>query len=496
MENDSKDDQDLKTTANRGMIQSRVFSPVRREFMSVWMMAGDLIAFAAAGLLAIQLRLWIGEAFSSQQIYFDLWPLLFIFPMVYAVGGLYPGVGITPVEEMGRLTRSTSAVMIAITAVLFFIQQGVSYSRLLFVFFWAAALILVPVIRFVSRRFGLRFKVWGESVALIGFGPQGKKVLAYLRSNQLSGLIPVVIVDGDAAQNCDWSDDPRLPRIHMEELIQDHLLLKRMGIQNVVIVPNETPAALQQLLVNEEKFSLRRLILISNLGWAGGSAVRPLDLQGVLGLEMERNLLKPVDRLVKRGIELMIVLGGSIVAVPVILLCTLLVRLDSPGPIFYRQKRLGRHGRDIYVVKFRTMIPNADAVLEECLNCDEERRAEWDATHKLINDPRVTRIGVFLRKTSLDELPQLWNVLKGEMSLVGPRPIVQGEMKHYQESFGLYSQVFPGITGLWQVSGRSDTSYANRVELDEYYIRHWSIWLDIYILIRTIWVVIKHTGAY
>jgi lipopolysaccharide/colanic/teichoic acid biosynthesis glycosyltransferase len=142
------------------------------------------------------------------------------------------------------------------------------------------------------------------------------------------------------------------------------------------------------------------------------------------------------------------------------------------------------------------MVQDADRVLQEYLEKNPALREEWESSYKLKNDPRITRVGKFLRKTSLDELPQLINVIKGEMSLVGPRPIVDDEVKFYGKSFRLYTQVLPGMTGLWQISGRSDTSYDYRVSLDEYYIRHWSIWMDFYILVRTVWVVLKHSGAY
>ena len=142
------------------------------------------------------------------------------------------------------------------------------------------------------------------------------------------------------------------------------------------------------------------------------------------------------------------------------------------------------------------MVPDADHILEEYLAHDEALRAEWETNHKIKNDPRITRIGQLLRKTSLDELPQLLNVIRGEMSLVGPRPIVEEEIQYYANSYRLYTQVRPGLTGLWQVSGRSDTSYPHRVSLDEYYVRHWTIWMDLYILIRTCWVVLKRNGAY
>jgi lipopolysaccharide/colanic/teichoic acid biosynthesis glycosyltransferase len=142
------------------------------------------------------------------------------------------------------------------------------------------------------------------------------------------------------------------------------------------------------------------------------------------------------------------------------------------------------------------MVMNGDQVLLQYLAQHPELALEWERNQKLKDDPRVTRIGKFLRRTSLDELPQLWNVLKGEMSLVGPRPIIQEEVARYGDRFSLYTQVYPGLTGLWQVSGRNDTSYDERVRLDTYYVRNWSLWLDIYLLARTAGVVLAGRGAY
>jgi lipopolysaccharide/colanic/teichoic acid biosynthesis glycosyltransferase len=164
--------------------------------------------------------------------------------------------------------------------------------------------------------------------------------------------------------------------------------------------------------------------------------------------------------------------------------------------VFYGQERLGLGGRRFKAWKFRTMHSNADALLERYLQENAAARQEWQATHKLKHDPRVTGIGYWLRKTSLDELPQIWNVLVGEMSLVGPRPIVEAEVPKYGDHYKDYASVVPGITGLWQISGRNNTTYPQRVAYDAYYVRNWSPWLDAYILACTIRVVLLGEGAY
>jgi Undecaprenyl-phosphate galactose phosphotransferase WbaP len=189
------------------------------------------------------------------------------------------------------------------------------------------------------------------------------------------------------------------------------------------------------------------------------------------------------------------VLAGTLL-LPILLIIALALKLESRGPAFYRQNRLGRGGRAFRLWKFRTMVPEADRILREYIENHPECAREWERERKLKSDPRVTCIGRILRKTSLDELPQLWNVIRGEMSLVGPRPIVRDEIPKYGEGFPLYKQVLPGITGLWQVSGRNDTSYLDRVALDSYYVRNWSPWFDIYVLARTVRAVLVGAGAY
>ena len=198
---------------------------------------------------------------------------------------------------------------------------------------------------------------------------------------------------------------------------------------------------------------------------------------------------------IKRGLDATIALTALGLLLPLLAVIALLVwGHDGRSPIF-RHMRLGRHGRPFACLKFRSMVSNGDAVLTQHLAADPEARAEWEATFKLTRDPRVTTLGQVLRKTSLDELPQLWNVLRGEMSLVGPRPIVQAEVARYGADFETCFSVPPGLTGLWQVSGRSDTGYAERIALDRAYAARWSLARDVAILIKTVPAVLSQRGS-
>ncbi|MEJ6393530.1 sugar transferase [Gymnodinialimonas sp. 2305UL16-5] len=203
-----------------------------------------------------------------------------------------------------------------------------------------------------------------------------------------------------------------------------------------------------------------------------------------------------VGGVAKRCLDFSMALFALLVLSPLLLFVILAIKLTSPGPVFFGHERVG-FGRNTFKCwKFRTMCVDADRVLSECLASNPELRAEWDATQKLKDDPRVTRLGRVLREYSVDELPQLFNVLLGDMSFVGPRPVVDAELVRFGDSAPLYLSARPGITGLWQISGRSDTSYSERVQLDAQYVTRWSLWQDVMIVLKTVPVVLGARGSY
>lgn len=213
----------------------------------------------------------------------------------------------------------------------------------------------------------------------------------------------------------------------------------------------------------------------------------------------------PVDRLpfglfryrvIKRCLDILLIMVSAPVILLVLGVVSAMVVISSPGPIFYSHRRIRRHGAFFSMWKFRTMCVNSAEVLEDHLARHPEARKEWNKNHKLRHDPRITKVGAFLRRYSLDELPQLWNVLAGHMSLVGPRPIVAAEVEKYADSFEAYCRVKPGLTGLWQVSGRSELTYDERVTLDCDYVNRWSLSRDFKILLKTFRAVLKQDGAY
>jgi exopolysaccharide production protein ExoY len=205
---------------------------------------------------------------------------------------------------------------------------------------------------------------------------------------------------------------------------------------------------------------------------------------------------EPVGGLVKRCFDLLAVATAIILLAPLLIGIAVLVLATSPGPVFYGHERIGFGGKSFKCWKFRTMVVNGDVVLDRCLRRDPAMRDEWTKTQKLRDDPRVTSVGRVLRKLSIDELPQLFNIVMGDMSIVGPRPIVTDEARRYGQSIGHYLRTRPGLTGLWQVSGRSDTGYRQRVVLDRCYVRNWSVLCDIGIILRTVPAVLRSNGSY
>nr|WP_084496101.1 undecaprenyl-phosphate galactose phosphotransferase WbaP [Meiothermus cerbereus] len=453
------------------------------------MFTADFLTVVLTLVFSIWLRfLW--DRSLLWEIYLELWPMLFLFPLAYALAGLY-GVGIAPPEELRRLSYATSLVFVVLGAATFMYKAGADYSRGAFVFAWGLALALVPLGRALVRELFARKPWWGVPVLIFGAGQTGEAVVRALCKQPGLGFKPIALLDDDPAKQ-----GQRVEGLPVAGGLERAAEFARMGVQYAIVaMPGVERGRLLKLL-EQHGANFPHLILIPDLFGLASLWVSSRDLGGVLGLEVRQRLLLPGPRIIKRIIDVGLII---LFALPIALLgvlLSLLIRLDSPGSAFYGHPRIGLAAQRFRAWKFRSMVQDADRLLHEYLQQHPELREEWERDQKLRNDPRITRVGRFLRKTSLDEFPQLWNVLLGEMSLVGPRPIVEDEVKRYGSLFALYTKVRPGLTGLWQVSGRNDTTYAERVAMDAYYVRNWSPWLDLYILARTVWVVLFGKGAY
>jgi Undecaprenyl-phosphate galactose phosphotransferase WbaP len=355
------------------------------------------------------------------------------------------------------------------------------------------SLFFVPILRSFARSFFSRFRWWGQPVVIFGGGTAGAANYGYLASHPRLGLRPVGIIDHWQLHCGDRVPEPYVdlgPAARAQSLANQHGVFWAL-----VAMPERAPSEVHRFIKTHVN-NFPHMLIVPELDGLPSLENSVYDWGGLHGIRMKINLLLPLPRLLKDVMDILIVIIGGLLSLPLIALIALLIKISSPGPVIYGQQRIGFRGRRFQAWKFRTMVIDADKLLDKYLAADPQLREEWEKTHKLQNDPRVTKIGRWLRLSSLDELPQLWNVLLGEMSLVGPRPIVKAEISKYGESFDLYAKVLPGITGLWQISGRNKTTYAERVSLDSYYVRNWSPWMDLYILARTFRVVLCGDGAY
>jgi Undecaprenyl-phosphate galactose phosphotransferase WbaP len=272
--------------------------------------------------------------------------------------------------------------------------------------------------------------------------------------------------------------------------------IRSSGVRHAIVAAPELSQSEFAAVIERGGNAFPHLILIPDTDfiWKEGTYTR--DLMGILGIQVRNNLLDSGSRIAKRTIDLASSTLLTLFLLPLMAIISILIVVESGFPVFYFQKRLGHGGRTFHMWKFRTMMQNSAALLEHHLASNSELQKEWAEYQKLRVDPRVTRVGRVLRKTSLDELPQLWNIIKGEMSLVGPRPIVKSEVSKYHAAYSAYVKTTPGLTGLWQVSGRNRTTYPERVAYDTYYVRNWSVWMDIYLLAKTVGAVLTGDGAY
>ena len=272
---------------------------------------------------------------------------------------------------------------------------------------------------------------------------------------------------------------------------------RRDGVAQPIATASRSPTASGDGdgAASGDPFDASHLLVIPDLFGFATLGVPAKNLGGILGVEVRQQLLLPGPRLAKRVMDATLTSLGVFFVLPFLALIALLIKLDSKGPIFYSQNRLGKDGEFFKAYKFRTMHGDGESRLKSILDADPQLRAEYEIYHKLRKDPRVTRIGRVLRKFSLDEFPQLLNVIIGDMSLVGPRPYIEREVTEMGGQEKIILRAPPGMTGMWQVSDRNATSFAQRVQIDVYYVRNWSPWLDIHILAKTFGVVVKGSGV-
>ncbi|MFA7495784.1 MAG: undecaprenyl-phosphate galactose phosphotransferase WbaP [Acidithiobacillus sp.] len=398
-------------------------------------------------------------------------------------------------DEAGEII-SVLTIFIALNSAIAFIGKW-PLSRLWLFSTWALIFIFLPLSRIMIKKILTRLGAWARPVVIIGCGQNAAEAIRALTSESLLGYsIQKILVPKNSNL---LEDENYYPKVGIEPLSSDPLgQLSDMGSPHVVLALDMDQWETQEKLVRTLGLGYPRLTIAPPLRGLPlfGLEVMHFFSQEVFMLRVRDNLARPGPRIIKRMFDLVSATLIVILISPILLLITALIKSEDGGKIFFIQERVGRNGALFHCFKFRSMVCDAEDRLTEYLQSHPDIADEYQRNFKLRNDPRVTRIGKILRSASLDELPQLFNVLLGQMSLVGPRPLLERETDRYGDGIVLYAQVKPGITGLWQVSGRSETTFADRADLDAWYVKNWSLWYDIVILFRTVKVVFSRSGAY
>ena len=455
----------------------------------------DYLAVVLAEVCAVALRnmvdFWRHSLYEIPDAYEYIWvPLTFIV-FLYLMHTYRQAQPV--VDMIRRIFYALLNGLLASVLLLYLLKLTDSASRLFFVFFAVFALLFLYIGRYVLLKVLKRYQYFHEPVVLVGAGRTAERVLRFFDGDlgyryNILGIIDDAPVSQSVAQQYRY----------LGTFAQAEKLVRRIGVATVIITAPGLSRGKLAGLIAELQPHVRNIAFVPDLIGTPMADVQVdvLFSEEILLMRLKNNLARAGNRFLKRIFDLVATVLGGVVLSPFLLALAIMVAIDNRGRVIFAHRRVGRGGREFPCYKFQTMVPDAQERLQEYLAANPEARREWEENFKLTNDPRVTKLGAFLRKTSLDELPQLWNVIVGDMSLVGPRPIVQAEVPRYHENIREYYMVRPGITGMWQASGRSDTTYEERVAMDTWYVRNWSVWIDLVYLFKTFKAVFVGKGAY
>lgn len=462
--------------------------------LPVILLAVDYIAIVAAEQAAYLLRNLLVPMGGKLHIsWLNFWV---VFPAIYL---LYANMEqlysrrIPFWHIMQKLFHVSSYATISIILLLYIAEAAASTSRLFIAFFWGLSFFALVLFRYLAKVVLSRLQLLQLPVLIIGAGKTAEMFVQGVKSDLGMSYDVIGLLEDNKPVPGILDKYPILGSFADAEKV-----IKATKVQHVIIAaPGLEQAKLTQLIYNIQPL-VKNVGVIPNLVGVsmGGIEVECMFNEKLMLIRLKNNLARPLNRYIKTAFDYTLTLLCTIAISPILLVIAAWIYTDSPGAVIFKHTRIGKGGKPFPCYKFRSMCVDAKERLEELLAKDPEARAEWERDFKLKNDPRITKSGAFLRKTSLDELPQIFNVLKGEMSLVGARPIVKEELERYGEYVGDYLMAKPGITGLWQVSGRSNTTYEERVLMDSWYVRNWSVWHDIVLLVKTFKVVLLRKGAY
>lgn len=483
-------------TASAGKVLSWF---LRRKVCALSLLMADIAAFALAGFLFRSFGARVPEVILYRgllpfQVAIDLFYLFgFFFLVVRVFAGDY-GRRQLFWDEARQTTQGL--ILAAIPSLLVRIFSAAEYSIIPDMLSWGFVIIAVPLCRQGMRLLLKKVHFWQMPTVLIGSGDKIIDAYRVFKSSLSLGFdVRLQVSIGDDTEARDIAGVTRIGLRHPANIIRR---LGNAGCRQAVVVTDQ--------LSDEQINSLIEQLMSAGITVAVIPQIRRLPLLGmqlnyffgkdIFLIQVRNNIGRLPSRILKRVMDLLGSLCLLILLSPVFAAISLMIKREG-GKVFFVQSRVGQNGKEFPCVKFRSMRADAESMLARWKKQNSPIYQEYVASNfKLHNDPRVTRIGKFLRKTSLDELPQLFNVLMGEMSLVGPRPLLAREISDYGVTISLYRQLRPGMTGMWQISGRSHTTFAERASADEWYVKNWSLWYDIVILFKTVDVLIHHDDAY
>ncbi|MDD5491387.1 MAG: sugar transferase [bacterium] len=412
--------------------------------------------------------------------------------LVYKITGLYILKDRFSLDEFPDILKAVTISAIIVMAVTFVYRQF-TFSRIVLFMGWLINIVLMSLWRFGFSRFRkyLKYKLGGvKRVLIVGAGRLAKEIYQIIQGDQQTKYKIVGLINYPKIERKDWDEFKNISIF--EDIKNLGEIIQKLQINEIIMtkIP-EASGQMLDIITQAEKTGVEFKIIPDVLGLITTRSTLD-NIFGLPVLTLKKIQLRGINALIKRVLDIIIAITIlAVIALP-ILIIAVIIKLDSPGPIFYRQTRMGYKERKFMFLKFRSMVADADDRLKEVIHMNERQGPVF----KMKNDPRITKFGKFIRHYSLDELPQFINVLKGDMSIVGPRPQVLWEASHYDEWAKRRLMVLPGITGLWQVSGRSNLSYEEMIKLDIYYIENWSLWLDIEIILQTVPTVLFAKGAY
>ena len=480
--------------------------PLRHAAELFSLMVLDLIGLAFSFFLALLLRVHILPALSSifprgisLRLMATLWWLPITFVLFFAYEGLYSRR--QPFwREFYSLVKAVTLAFVVALAVVSLGKLQEQVSRTVILLTWINSLVTLPIARYTGKNWLARIGVWQRPVIVLGAGKTGELVARALTREPYLGYYIYGFLDDDPAKRARGIQVNGIRYPVLGGFRDSDAVMEATGVRHLIVAAPGMPSRALVGLVNRLQRRADTVLVVPDLFGlpvAGVEADYFFDEQA-LAFKVRNNLANPLNAFLKRVFDLAAGIIVLILALPIMALIALAIVLDSPGPVIFAHRRIGRTGKEFKCYKFRTMVINAQEVLKDILSRDPRLREEWERDFKLKNDPRVTRVGRILRRTSLDELPQIFNVLRGEMSLVGPRPrpLYERERKDKTGLFEIGLGTKPGMTGLWQVSGRSELDFMHRLMLDAWYARNWSLWIDITLILRTIPVLLRRCGAY